>query len=76
MIGQAAIFKSGNSQAIRLPKKFQMRGKRVSLEMRGDTLIVRELPTTMAQLMENLPHLPDAPLNLSYEGNASPVPAW
>jgi antitoxin VapB len=76
MLTQAAIFKSGNSQAIRLPKKFQMRGKRVTLELRGGALIVRELPTTMAQLMQDLPHLPDAPLNVSYEGDVDAVPAW
>lgn len=76
MLTQAALFKSGNSQAIRLPKKFQMRGKRVSLELRGGALIVRELPTTMAQLMQALPYLPDTPLTIPYEGDAKPVAAW
>jgi antitoxin VapB len=72
----ATVFTSGNSQAIRLPKKFQLQSKRVSIERRSGGLFLRELPTTMADLMSRLPIVPDAPLNLSYEGDAEPVQAW
>jgi antitoxin VapB len=72
----ATVFTSGNSQAIRLPKKFQVHSKRVSIERRSGGLFLRELPLTMAELMARLPIVPDAPLVLSYEGDAEPVQAW
>jgi len=37
----AKIFKSGNSQAVRIPKEFQLEGTEVEIERRGDTLILR-----------------------------------
>ena len=72
----AAVFKSGNSQAVRLPKKFQLQSKRVSIERKGNTLILREVPMTMAELLAKLPIIPDAPLDLDYEGDAEPVEIW
>jgi antitoxin VapB len=36
------IFKSGNSQAVRLPKQFQFRGKEVEIFRRGDEVVLRE----------------------------------
>lgn len=38
----ARIFKSGNSQAVRLPKQFQFRGKQVEIFRRGDEVVLRE----------------------------------
>jgi antitoxin VapB len=36
------VFKSGNSQAVRLPKQFQFRGKEVEIFRRGDEVVLRE----------------------------------
>ena len=38
----ARIFKSGNSQAVRLPKDFRMRGPEVEIFRRGDEIVLRE----------------------------------
>jgi len=36
------VFKSGNSQAVRLPKQFQFHGKEVEIFRRGDEVVLRE----------------------------------
>jgi antitoxin VapB len=38
----ARVFKSGNSQAVRLPKEFRFKGKEVEISRRGDEVILRE----------------------------------
>ncbi|MBS0617862.1 MAG: AbrB/MazE/SpoVT family DNA-binding domain-containing protein [Spirochaetes bacterium] len=38
------VFKSGDSQAVRIPKAFRFSGKEVYIEKSGDTIILR--PTT------------------------------
>jgi len=38
----AKVFKSGNSQAVRLPKAFRLKGKEVEIFRRGDEIILRE----------------------------------
>ncbi|MCY7409056.1 MAG: AbrB/MazE/SpoVT family DNA-binding domain-containing protein, partial [Chitinophagales bacterium] len=37
----AKLFKSGNSQAVRLPKKFRMRGKEVYIAWQDDAIVLR-----------------------------------
>jgi antitoxin VapB len=37
----AKIFRSGNSQAVRIPKEFQLAGKEVEIERQGDVLLLR-----------------------------------
>jgi len=54
----ARIFKSGNSQAVRLPKQFQLAGKEVDIFRRGDEIILREKPRDMARAFEILASLP------------------
>ena len=41
------VFKSGNSQAVRIPKKFQFKSKRVEIERRGNEVVLREKPVGM-----------------------------
>ena len=38
----AKVFKSGNSQAVRLPKKFRFKGREVEIFRRGNEVILRE----------------------------------
>jgi antitoxin VapB len=38
----ARVFKSGNSQAVRLPKAFRLKGPEVEIIRRGDEIILRE----------------------------------
>ena len=57
MTTTAAVFMSGNSQAVRLPKEFQLHSKRVLIERRGDEIILREKKATVREILENLPPL-------------------
>jgi len=38
------VFVSGGSQAVRIPKEFRMDAKRVEIERKGATLVLRPLP--------------------------------
>lgn len=38
----AKVFKSGNSQAVRLPKAFRVESKELDIFRRGDEIILRE----------------------------------
>ena len=40
----ARVFRSGNSQAVRLPKEFQLDAKEVDIFKRGDEIILRPKP--------------------------------
>ena len=53
----AAVFMSGNSQAVRLPKEFQLHSKRVLIERRGDEIILREKKATVRDILKGLPPL-------------------
>lgn len=39
----AKVFKSGNSQAVRLPKAFRLKGSEVEIVRRGDEIVMREI---------------------------------
>jgi antitoxin VapB len=43
----ARVFKSGNSQAVRLPKQFRVKSKELEIERRGDEIVLREKPVGM-----------------------------
>ncbi len=51
----AAIFMSGNSQAVRLPKSFRFNGKAVEIFRRGDEVVLREKRQTLAEVLKDLP---------------------
>ena len=52
------VFKSGNSQAVRLPKKFRMKSGEVEVFRRGDEIVLREKPEGMARVLEVLAEMP------------------
>jgi antitoxin VapB len=54
----AKVFKSGNSQAVRLPKAFRVKSKEVEISRRGDEIVLRERAGTMARAFELLAALP------------------
>ena len=39
-MAKARVFKSGNGQAVRLPKEFRLRGKEVEIFRRGDEIVL------------------------------------
>jgi len=53
------VFKSGNSQAVRLPKEFQIKSEEVEIFRRKGDIIIREIPKTLARAFTLLTELPD-----------------
>jgi antitoxin VapB len=54
----ARIFKSGNSQAVRLPKEFRFDSTEVEIYRRGDEVVLRERSRGMERAFELLANLP------------------
>lgn len=57
----ARVFKSGNSQAVRLPKEFRVKGSEVEIARRGDEIVLREIPKRKRGLVEALDILASMP---------------
>ncbi len=54
---EAAVFMSGNSQAVRLPKPFRFQGSSVEIFRRGDEVVLREKRQTLAQALGDWPEI-------------------
>jgi len=50
----AKIFRSGNSQALRLPKEFQLDVPEVEIFRRGDEIVIRKKSQNLARVFELL----------------------
>ena len=59
VIRTAAVFKSGNSQAVRLPKDFQFDVREVEILRRGDEVVLRRIPGNLTAAFELLAGLPE-----------------
>jgi len=55
----ARVFRSGNSQAVRLPKQFRLKSKEMEIFRRGDEIVLREKDGTMVRAFDLLADLPD-----------------
>ena len=55
----AKVFRSGNSQAVRLPKQFRLKSKEVEIYRRGDEIVLREKRGGMVRAFELLASLPE-----------------
>jgi antitoxin VapB len=55
----AKVFQSGNSQAVRLPKQFRFMSDEVEIFRRGDEIVLREKPESLARAFELLCELPE-----------------
>ena len=53
------VFKSGNSQAVRLPKDFQFNVSEVEIFRRGDEVVLRQVPGNLVTAFELLASLPE-----------------
>jgi len=58
MMSYARVFKSGNSQAVRLPKKFRFEADQVEIFRRGDEIVLREKPAKASTIFDALVSLP------------------
>lgn len=56
-MGTAKVFKSGNSQAVRLPKEFRFGGEEVEIFRRGDEVVLRESRPDMKRAVEAMKEL-------------------
>jgi len=54
----ARVFKSGNSQAVRLPKKFRVKASEVEIFRRGEEIVLREKAGGMARVLDVLAAMP------------------
>lgn len=58
MMSYARVFKSGNSQAVRLPKEFRFEAEQVEIFRRGDEVVLREKPASASMIFDALVGLP------------------
>jgi antitoxin VapB len=55
----AKVFRSGNSQAVRLPKQYRFKGKEVEIFRRGNEVVLREKSDNLAHAFDLIIGLPD-----------------
>ena len=55
----AKVFKSGNSQAVRIPKEFRLEGEEVEIRKQGGSLILRPKKKSWAALIGSLKKFTD-----------------
>ena len=55
----AKVFRSGNSQAVRLPKQFRLKSQEVEIFRRGNELVLREKTGNLLRAFDLLASLPD-----------------
>ena len=67
----ASVFKSGNSQAVRLPKDFQFDVREVEIFRRGDEVVLRRVPKNLSAAFDILASLPE---DFMTEGRNDPPP--
>jgi antitoxin VapB len=48
------LFMSGNSQAVRIPREFQLEGREVEIQRRGNTLVISPKKQTWQSLTDSL----------------------
>lgn len=48
------LFMSGNSQAVRIPREFQLEGDEVDIQRRGNTLVIRPKKQTWQSFTDSL----------------------
>lgn len=58
-MARAKVFKSGNSQAVRLPKEFRFKSTEVEISRRGDEVVLREKPRGLEQAFDILVNMPE-----------------
>ena len=55
----ARVFRSGNSQAVRLPKQFRFKSKEVEIFRRGNEIVLREKEGNLARAFELIASMPE-----------------
>jgi antitoxin VapB len=60
MTTETTVFQSGNSQAVRLPRAFRFRSKKVEIFRRGDDVVLREKKRGLGEAFDLLAELAPA----------------
>ena len=68
----AKVFKSGNSQAIRLPKEFRLQVSQVELVRQGEDILIRQ--PQVRSLVSAFQALASMPKDFFAEGRIAPPP--
>ena len=68
-MGTARVFRSGNSQAVRLPKEFRLKSKEIEIFRRGDEIVLREKNGNMIRAFDLLAGLPEDIVNVEREND-------
>jgi|JFJP01.1.fsa_nt_gi antitoxin VapB len=55
----AKIFTNGQSQAVRLPKKFRFHTKKVSISYLGKAVVIQPLPRTWKEVFDEMSLIED-----------------
>ena len=63
----AKLFKTGRSQAVRLPKAFRMPGNEVKIRREGNKVILEPLYTSWDALLKSLDEFPEDFMNAGRE---------
>ena len=72
-MGTARVFRSGNSQAVRLPKEFRFKTKEVEIFRRGGDVVLREKSgEDMSRALELIAGLPEDVLIAAAEDDGPP----
>ena len=58
-MARARVFRSGNSQAVRLPKQFRFKTAEVEIFRRGDEIVLREKSRGMGRAYDLIRQLPE-----------------
>jgi antitoxin VapB len=58
-MAKARVFRSGNGQAVQLPKDFRLNSKEVEIFRRGEEIVLREGERGLTRAFEILANLPD-----------------
>lgn len=67
-MAKARVFKSGNSQAVRMPKKFRLEGTEVEIVDRGDALILFKKPRRMGRIFDIIAEMPEDAFDIPSDG--------
>ena len=65
------VFQSGNSQAVRIPREFQLDVSEVEIFRRGDELVLRRKQDNLLDVLDILADMPD---DFMAEGHNDPPP--
>ncbi|HLK02898.1 MAG TPA: AbrB/MazE/SpoVT family DNA-binding domain-containing protein [Candidatus Acidoferrum sp.] len=60
----ARVFKSGNSQAVRLPKQFRVKSGELEIFRRGDEIVLKEKTAGMERVLDLIASLPEEVLHI------------